>query len=110
MEPRIVAIDVVLGRQHRQRRIGEQRVAGADRVDHASTKLSTTKKLSSDSCSLVAAGQHAALAELEDQQSCSRACVVERRGQRPHAGILVAEREARLALVRRDQVEALEFE
>src|SRR6266571_7391996 len=55
-----------------------------------------------------AAGEHAALAELEHQRLAA-GHVVERRGKRPDPGVLVAEREARLALVGRDEVEILEI-
>ena len=56
----------------------------------------------------VPAGQHALVAELEDQRLALRG-VVELGRQRPDAGILVAQRKPRLALVRRDQIEAAEF-
>ena len=39
--------ELAFARQHGQRGIGEQRVAGADAVDQPSTKLSTTKNESS---------------------------------------------------------------
>ena len=94
-------------REHRERRIGEQRIARADRVDQPIDETVDDEEAVEQLVVRVAAGQHAALAQLEDQQLATRR-VVEVRGQRPNAGILVAERKARLALVRRDQVEALE--
>ena len=51
--------------------------------------------------------EHAAIAELQDQD-LAVGLVVEPGGERADAGVLIAEREARLALVGRDQVEALE--
>src|SRR3954471_3005164 len=54
----------------------------------------------------VAAGEHAALGQLEDQKLAS-CCVIDSRGKWPNAGVLVAECEPCLALVRRDEVEAL---
>ena len=96
-------------REHRERRIGEQRVARADRVDQPVDEAVDDEEAVERLVVRIAAGEHAALAELEDQQLAARR-VVEVRSERPNAGILVAEREARLALVRRDQVEALELE
>src|SRR4029450_10691513 len=55
----------------------------------------------------LAAGDEAALAELEDEIAAIGA-LVELLRERPHHAVLVAEREARLALVGRDHVEALE--
>src|SRR5437879_3762049 len=55
-----------------------------------------------------AAGQHPALAELQDERLAACA-VIQRGGERPHAGILVAEGESRFPLVRRDQVKILEY-
>src|SRR4051812_50035863 len=54
----------------------------------------------------IAARQHAALAQLEDEQPATRR-IVEVRSQRTNAGILVAEGKARLALIGRDQIKAL---
>src|SRR5262249_22379304 len=55
-----------------------------------------------------AAGEHAALGQLEDQK-LAPCCVIDSRGQWPNAGILIAECEPRFALVRRDEVEALKI-
>ena len=55
----------------------------------------------------VPAREHAPVAELEDQR-LALGRVVERRSERADAGILVAERKARLALVGRNKIETLE--
>ena len=94
--------------QHRQRRISQQRIAGADTVDQAFDKAVDDEERVERLMIAVAAGQHALVAELEDQRLALRR-VVESSRQRPDAGILVAQRKPRLALVRRDQVEAVEF-
>ena len=54
----------------------------------------------------VAASEHAAFAELEDEQSATRR-VKKVRGQRPNAGVLVAEGKTGLALIGRDQIKTL---
>src|SRR5205823_5344102 len=56
-----------------------------------------------------AIGQDAALAELQDQVAA--ACALEESlRHRAHARVLVSEAEARLALVRRDEIEALKIQ
>ena len=110
------------GRGHRAQNRRNARIPGprASRASHRraahrraptastsrSTKLSMTKKLSSDLMVRVAARQHAALAQLEDEQPAARR-IIEARSQRTNAGILVAEGKPRLALIGRDQIEAL---
>ena len=68
-----------------------------------------TKKAARITLLAHAAGEHAAIAELEDDGLALR-LLVQVGGKRAHAGVLVGERKARFALVRRKQVETLEFE
>ena len=94
---------------HGERGIGEQRVAGADGVDHALDEAVDDEEGAQRVVLARPAGQHAAVAELEHEDAAGGE-VVELRRERADAGILVGHREPRLALVGRDQVEALEVE
>ncbi len=95
--------------QHGQRRIGQQRIAGAHRVDHpldeAVDHEEAVERLVVARCWQVSTPRSPSLRISVLQSAASYSA----RRQRPDAGILVGEREARLALVRRDQVEALEL-
>ena len=61
---------LLLGREQGKRRIGQQRVAGADRVDHAFGEAVDGEERAHDPrrSSVGAEGHQAALAELEDQR------------------------------------------
>src|SRR5438105_15493177 len=54
-------------------------------------------------------GQRAALAQLQDEMTAARLLEQPQR-ERPDDGVLIAEREAGLALVRREQVEVRELQ
>ena len=86
--------DRILVGQHCQRRIGEQRIARTDSVhepiDEAIDDEEAIMRLVLDA----AAGQHAAIAQLENEKFAVR-LVVERRGEGTNSRILV--RQARSA-------------
>ena len=100
--------EFALARQHAQRRVGEQRVAGADRVDQAIDEAVDDEERVRAPGGRRARQVSTPRRRASGSASCICAASIEARRQRPHAGILVAERKARLALVRRDQVEAAE--
>ena len=109
IEPRIEAITGDRVVDQAKRRIRQQRVAGADRDRRPlPAKLSMVKNERTLRVGR-AVGDDPAVAHLEDQRLAAGPLVQLQR-QRPDRRVLVAQREAGLPLVRRDQVEALEVE
>src|SRR6266581_4771706 len=100
---------LVLGRDHRKRRVREKRVAGTDCIDHSAGEAFNREKRPVVDRRIGAIGNDPAIAQLENQRFASRAPVQLER-ERPHDRILVPECEAGFALVRRDEIEILEFE
>src|SRR5882672_2519185 len=96
------------GRELAERRVGEERIARADRVDDPLGEGIHHDVGIERLVFGAAAGQHPALAELENERLASRR-IVQRRGERTHPGVLVAKSKPRLALVGGDQVEVLEL-
>ena len=89
-----------------QRRVAAGGVARAHRVHEGVHHAVHREELARRRGRAVAvAGMHP-LAELQDQASCSARSRKSSQRQRPHHRVLIAQREARLALVRRDEVEA----
>ncbi|CAB4699547.1 unannotated protein [freshwater metagenome] len=97
------------GRELGEGGIGQQRISGAHCIDDAINEGVDHEERVQRFVVAVEAGEHAALAEFEDQR-LALGRIIQCRGQRANAGILIAEREARLPLVRRNQVEALEID
>src|SRR5262252_636277 len=98
----------VTDREHGKCSISEQRIAGTDRIDQPIDEAVDHKKAVMGFVVCTAAGEHAALAQLQDQK-LAPGRVIDIGGEWPNAGILIAECEPRLALVRRDEVEALKI-
>src|SRR4030088_3122624 len=99
---------VISACQHRKCRVCEQRVACPDGIDELVDKAVDHEIAVQRVVLLIATGQNAAFPELEDQELAARLVVDEGR-KRANAGVLVANGETCLALVRCDQIEALEF-
>src|SRR5712692_3653978 len=100
---------VVLGRHHRKRRVSEERVAGADRIDHSAGEALDGEEGSHVDRRIGTVGNDPTVAQLENQRLAARA-FVELQRERPHDRILVPECEAGFAFVWRDEIEILEFE
>ena len=70
--PEMVAIDRISSVSIAERRIGQQRIACADRIDEPVDEAVEHEEAVERLVFGAAAGQHAAVAQLEDQQSCTR--------------------------------------
>src|SRR6267154_729126 len=100
---------LVLGRDHRKRRVREERVAGTDRIDHSAGEAFNGEKRPVVDRRVGTVGNDPTVAQLENQRLAARA-PVELQRERPHDRILVPECKARFAFVWRDEIEVLEFE
>src|SRR5262249_7273075 len=74
----------VTDREHGERSVSEQRVAGADRIHQPLHEAVDHEKAVMGFVVCAAAGEHAALGQLEDQK-LAPCCVIDSRGQWPNA-------------------------